>query len=222
MIMKRILPLLIIALFTINMTQAQSNKLFFVFLNSNPAKPLISEDQTEQLQAAHLQNIERLAKEGIIKAAGPFDGGGGMFIMTARDLESANEILQTDPAIQANRFNLEVFPLSLAHNDICGAKEPYEMVTYQFVRTISNPEYFGDMDLMKGENRIFMADLNNDNDFVVSQGNFNLYNESYLILDVADAQAAEEIIKKHPSVQAKQLNYEIKTLWIAKGTFCKR
>ena len=213
---------LLLGLFITTSAQAQSHKLFFVFLNSNPDKAILDADKVELLQSAHQKNIERLASEGIMKAAGPFEGGGGMFILKTDNIATANEILQSDPAIKANRFLIEVFPLVLAHNDLCGAEEPYEMVTYQFVRTISNPEYFGDMDLMRADNRVFMSDLNNDNDFVVSQGNFELYNEGYLILDVADVQEAEFIIKQHPSVQVNQLNYEIKELWIAKGTFCKK
>lgn len=208
-------------LFSVYVT-GQSNELFFVFLNNNPAKALLSEDQVESLQTAHLQNIERLAKEGIMKAAGPFDGGGGLFILESESIETANEILQSDPAIKADRFNIEVFPLMLANNDLCGAKEPYEMVSYQFIRLISDVEYFGDPDVMFAKNRVFMADLNNNNDFVIAQGNFTKYNDGFLILNVADAASAEEIIKQHPNVKEGQLKYEIKSLWIAKGTFCKR
>ena len=215
--------LVILALFSSAVLSGQStNNLFFVFLNSNPDKPEITKQDAEKIQSAHLNNIEQLTSEGIMKAAGPFDGGGGMFILKTEDINSANEILQTDPAIKAERFIIEVFPLMIANNDLCGAKEPYEMVTYQFVRTISNVEFFGDIDKMRFENRVFMAELNNSNDYVIVQGSFNEYNDGLLILDVADAEEAEKIIKKHPAVQEGQLNYEVKSLWIAKGTFCKR
>jgi len=181
--MRKKLPviLLLLALFLANLSQAQSNNLFFVFLNTNPDKEQLDEEKTEQIQAAHLQNIDILAKEGIIRASGPFEGGGGFLILNTEDEESAKAILQTDPAIQADRFVTETFPLMLANNDLCGAKEPYEMVTYQFVRTIFNLDYFGDVDKWFAENRVFMADLNNHNDFVIAQGNFNNYNDGFLI-----------------------------------------
>lgn len=213
---------LLFAIFIITTSQAQSNKLFFVFLNLNPDKAILDTDKARQLQTAHLKNIERLANDGIMKAAGPFEGGGGIFILKTDNIETANEILQSDPAIKADQFIIEVFPMMLSTNDICGAEKPYEMVNYQFIRTISNPEYFGDIDQLWADNRVFMSDLNNNNDYVISQGNFDFYNEGFLILDVADAQKAESIIKQHPAVQVKQLNYEIKQLWIAKGTFCKK
>ncbi len=215
--------LVVLALCSSAVLSGQStNNLFFVFLNSNPDKPEISKQEVEKIQSAHLNNIEQLASEGIMKAAGPFDGGGGMFILQTEDINSANEVLQSDPAIKANRFKIEVFPVMIANNDLCGAKEPYEMITYQFVRSISNVEYFGDIDKMRFDNRVFMAELNNNNDYVIVQGTFNIYNDGFLILDVADAKEAEKIIKKHPAVQEGQLNYEIKSLMIAKGTFCKR
>lgn len=221
--MFRKLPFIILTatMLSVNCLFGQSD-LFFVFLNTNPDKETLSEEKVEELQAAHLQNIDRLTEEGIIKAAGPFNGSGGIFIIKAENINDANSILQTDPAIKAHRFNLEVFPLMLAHNDLCGAKKPYQMVTYQFIRLISNIEYFGDTDQMFSKNRVFMAELNNYNDFVISQGNFNQYNDGFLILDVTEVDEAEKIIEKHPAVKEGQLKYDIKSLWIAKGTFCKR
>jgi len=203
--------------------QAQTNQdLYFVFLNTNPERPMISDGEKEKLQAAHMANIERLADEGSLLAAGPFDGGGGIFVLHTESLESAKELLQTDPAIRANRFNVEVYPFHIGGNDLCGAKEPYEMVTYQFVRINSNVEWFGDMDKMRYENRLFMSNLNNENDYVIVYGSFSEYNDGMLILDVETTEEAENIFKEHPSVKAGQLTYEVKPLWIAKGTFCKK
>jgi uncharacterized protein YciI len=219
---KLLLAILLPVLLAGNLAFGQSHNLFFVFLNTNPDKPDISQEKIEQLQAAHLKNIQRLSDEGIMRAAGPFDGGGGIFILQTEDMESAHNILQSDPAIQAERFKLEIFPLTIANNDLCGAKQPYEMVTYQFIRTIANPDFNGDVAAMSRENRMFMANLNNNNDFVVVQGMFSENYDGFLILDVKGAEEAERIIKKDPAVKKGQLNYEIKSLWIAKGTFCKR
>ena len=202
---------------------AQSNnRLFFVFLNTNPDKPEISESEKEKLQTQHLANLDRLAREGTLKAAGPFDGGGGLVILKADTEEAAWELINSDPAVQANRFKVEVHPFALNGNQLCGAKEPYEMVTYQFVRLISNVEYFGDIQKMVYDDRFFMAELNNENDFVIAYGKFSDYNDGMIILDVTDPASAERIMKEHPAVKAGQLDIEVKPLWIAKGTFCKK
>lgn len=220
---KILLSLFALAIFSFSQIQAQTNdNLFFVFLNTNPNKAKLSTEQVESLQAAHLKNIEKLADEGKLFAAGPFDTGGGFFVIHAESMEQAKEFISTDPAIAANRYIIEIFPFSIRINDLCGAKKPYEMVTYQFVRLNADLTYFGDLDQMIHDNRIFMAELANNNDFVITQGVFDEYNSGVLILDVPTSEEAVEIIKQHPAVQDGQLTYEVKPLWIAKGTFCKR
>lgn len=206
----------------VQMLSAQYTKdLFFVFLNTNPDKPEISETEKERLQALHMENLERLHQEGILHAAGPFDGGGGMLILEAGSKKEAMDFVDSDPAVQADRFQVEVIPFILAGNKLCNPKEPYEMVTYQFVRLTSNVEFFGDLDQMIYDNRVFMSEQNNQNDYVIAYGSFSPFNDGMMILDVPEAKDAEKIIKKHPAVKAGQLKYEIKSLWIAKGTFCR-
>lgn len=209
-------------IFSTSLSGQSNSGMFFVFLNSNPDKPQISDTEKESLQAAHLANIDRLATEGKLLAAGPFESGGGMFVLKAKSHEEANMMLQTDPAIKAGRFNLEVLPFHIVGNNICDVKEPYEMVTYQFVRFSSDPDYFDDLDKVLFDTRIFMSDLNNNNDFVIAYGIFNEFWDGILIMDVADADQAETIFKDHPGVKEGQLKYEIKSLYIAKGTFCKK
>ena len=222
--MRKILAsLFVLTFFAFNQLNAQTNdKLYFVFLNTNPNKAKLSTEQVESLQAAHLQNIEKLADEGKLLAAGPFDTGGGFFVIHAENTEQVNDIISTDPAIAANRYIIETYPFSIRINDLCGAKKPYEMVTYQFVRLTADLTYFGDLDQLIHDNRIFMADLANKNDFVITQGAFDNYNSGVLILDVPTTEEAIDIIKEHPAVKEGQVKYEVKPLWIAKGTFCKR
>ena len=81
---KILLSLFALAIFSFSQIQAQTNdNLFFVFLNTNPNKAKLSTEQVESLQAAHLKNIEKLADEGKLFAAGPFDTGGGFFVIHA-------------------------------------------------------------------------------------------------------------------------------------------
>lgn len=202
---------------------AQPNtRYFFVFLNTNPDKPEISEEEKENLQTLHLANLDNLHADGILNAAGPFDGGGGMLIVSAKSIEEAKEIVSTDPAVAADRYNVEVFPFQVVGNNVCGAKEPHEMVTYQFVRLSSNVEFFGDIQEMVYDDRFFMAELNTENDYVMIYGRFSDFNDGIIIFDVPESKDAERIIKQHPAVKAGQLKYDIKPLWIAKGTFCKK
>lgn len=200
---------------------AQNNKeLFFVFLNTNPDKEKISESQVESLQTAHLKNIEKLAKEGKILSAGPFEGGGGMFVISADDQFQVWEYLKTDPAIEAKRYKIEVLPFKVWNGNICAAREPYDMVNYQFVRLISNPDFKGDERPLIHDNRIFMSNLMREHNEVLIYGFFSEFNDGMVVID-GSPELAEQLIKEHGSVKAGQLGYEIKTLYIAKGSFCE-
>jgi uncharacterized protein len=82
------------------------------FLKSGPNR---SQDSAEaaQLQRAHLDNIGRLAEEGILSLAGPFLDGGelrGIYIFNVTTIEEAKALTETDPAIQQGRLVMELHP----------------------------------------------------------------------------------------------------------------
>lgn len=64
-----------------------------------------------QLQRAHMDNIQRLAKEGKLVVAGPFLDNGdlrGIYIFDVTTLEEAQKLTETDPAIKAGRLQMEL------------------------------------------------------------------------------------------------------------------
>lgn len=66
-----------------------------------------------ELQAAHMANISRLAKEGKLLVAGPmFDTGAirGIYLFDVRNVEEAKKLTETDPAIQAGSLIMEMHP----------------------------------------------------------------------------------------------------------------
>ena len=208
--------------FFVGSTIAQTNdNLYFVFLNTNPEREVLSDEKAEAIQAAHMQNIDKLAEAGKLFAAGPFEGGGGMFILHAESLNEANSFLQSDPAVQANRFATEVFPFQLAHGNMCGAKEPYEMVTYQMIRFTNNAKNNDQLHKVTHDTRIFMAETNAKKKNIVAQGYFNDQANGIVIFNVDSTNEAEKIFKKNPSVKSGKMTYEVKSLYIAKGTFCE-
>lgn len=213
--MKR---LLVFAFIVFSFLQLQSQNRVFIFLNSNPDKEVLSEEAVNELQAAHLKNIEKLADEGKLEIAGPFEGGGGIFVLNANDQFEAWNYLKTDPAIEANRFKIELLPFQTANGYVKKPAKPYEMVNYQFIRLISNPDFKGDATQLIHDNRIVMAKIFNENKDVLTYGFFSEYSDGMMVVD-GTTERAEELISTHPSVQAGQLKYEIKTLYIAKGSF---
>src|SRR5262245_44581838 len=71
------------------------------FLKSGPNRDRPREE-AQKLQAAHRANINRLAREGKLVLAGPFESSGdlrGIYIFDVRTVAEAEALTKTDPAI---------------------------------------------------------------------------------------------------------------------------
>jgi len=109
-------------------TTAQTSEHIFVFLNNKADKVKLPEEEVKKIMDGHMANINRLAKEGKLISAGPFDGGGGIFIFKSGPIDEVREWLKTDPGVQANRWNVEVLPYYPRVGSVCALNEPYQMV----------------------------------------------------------------------------------------------
>ena len=72
-----------------------------------------NEAEAQQLQRAHLDNINRLAEEGKLVLAGPFLDDGeirGIYIFNVETITEAQVLTETDPAIKAGRLVMELHP----------------------------------------------------------------------------------------------------------------
>lgn len=84
------------------------------FLKEGPNRDLDSA-QAMELQIAHMENINRLAEEGKLVLAGPFynnEGSDlrGIYIFDVETVEEAEELTNTDPAIQQGSLVMELMP----------------------------------------------------------------------------------------------------------------
>jgi len=65
------------------------------------------------LQRAHLDNIVRMAEEGLLVLAGPFMDNGdikGIYIFAVDSIEEAEKLTKSDPAVKAGRLIMELHP----------------------------------------------------------------------------------------------------------------
>lgn len=195
---------------------AQEKQYTFVFLHSRKDKPELPKEELDKLMEGHLANINRLAAEGKLVAAGPFDGGGGIFILNTTSIDEANTWLSTDPGIQANRWRLEVLPYT---GSICAVKEPYEMVSYALIRFKSNihKETVGDYATQLKKHEEYVKQLT-ANSQVVTRGSFGDQEGSILVLN---GEVQPEALENDPAVKGGTMLFELKKLWIAKGSFCE-
>ena len=71
-------------------------------------------EELNKLFRGHMENIQRLVKEGKLIVAGPFGENNltwrGLFIFDVKTVEEARELVQTDPAIKAGIFDVDLVP----------------------------------------------------------------------------------------------------------------
>lgn len=87
-------------------------KYVMAFLKSGKVK-IEDEAKRNELQMAHLKNIQRMALEGKLVLAGPFMDKQpirGIYIFNVTTVEEAAKLTETDPAIQAGTLEMELHP----------------------------------------------------------------------------------------------------------------
>ena len=85
-------------------------KYVMAFLKRGPNR---SKDKVKanELQMAHMNNINRMAEEGKLVLAGPFFGDGelrGIYIFNVETIAEAEALTNSDPAIQAGSLVMEL------------------------------------------------------------------------------------------------------------------
>lgn len=191
----------------------------FVFLNSNPDKEILSDQAVDSLQKGHMANIQRLAAEDKLLVAGPFEKGGGIFILNTNSVSEAREWINTDPAIRANRYKIEILPWTPRSGSVCKVSEDTKMVFYTFIRYQSHitkfnvqqaPEWF-----LKHDQ--YLRDIIKTGN-VISEGVFDNSDGGVLIMKGG---LEPEVIMTDPAVKNGILQPDIKTIWVGQGSFCE-
>lgn len=87
--------------------------LYLAFLTKGPNRTEKETPEVQELQKAHLANINRLAEMKKLVAAGPFGDDGnlrGIFVFRVSSLPEAQDLCATDPMIKAGRLAVELHP----------------------------------------------------------------------------------------------------------------
>lgn len=94
---------------------------YFTFLRRGPKWTAERTPETDRLQAAHMANINAMAKTRKLVIAGPFENGGdyaGVFVFKVGSLEEAKALAESDPAIKAGRLVSDVHPWLVAQGSL--------------------------------------------------------------------------------------------------------
>lgn len=93
-------------------TQEPITRYYVVFLRPEPSRKPLSKADGERIQSAHMANIRKMAQDGVLIAAGPFDDTpttiSGIFVFKVRSRESAQAIAAQDPTVIEHRNTVDV------------------------------------------------------------------------------------------------------------------
>ena len=215
--MKKYLLILLVAMMGL---PAFGQKFVFVFLNHKPDRTELPKEEGDKIMQGHMANIQRLAKENKLIAAGPFEGGGGIFIFNSGSKKEVETWLETDPGIQAKRWNIEIFDYQPRTGSVCAVSEPVDMTLYQFVRfgiNISKYTVLG-MATVEMEHEKYIRQLGSSAD-IIQEGTFGPEEGGILVIR---GTLNSKSIEKDPAVQKGFLKYDLKKLYIARGAFCEK
>lgn len=187
--------------------------LVFVFLHHKPDKVELPKDQVDKIMSWHMANIQRMAKEGKLLVAGPFEGGGGIFIFDSPDVEEVARWLDDDPGVKAHRWTVEVQPYHWRVGQPRLAPEPYEMTQYNFVRFV--PLSKSDKAGLFKKHDLFLKEIEK-NGSVIAEGVFGDTQGGILVIK-GDLNGSA--LESDPGVQEGLLGIEIKKWFVARGAF---
>lgn len=196
---------------------ASAQDLVFVFLHHREDKAELPKAELDKVMAGHMANIQKMAKEGKLLVAGPFEGGGGIFIFKSNSVKEVERWLSDDPGVKINRWNVELQPYKSQVGQPRTVKEPIEMTSYQFVRfkpyiakfNISElPELFHKHD-------DYLKEIQKTGN-VITQGTFGDTEGGILVMK---GDVNRNVIESDPAVREGLLEIEIKKWYVAKGAF---
>jgi uncharacterized protein YciI len=93
---------------------SEGSPYYLVFLRPDPNRIPLHQSLREAIMAEHLANIQKMADEGILAAAGPMDDEtttiSGIFVLKADSLGDAQRIAASDPTVLVKRNTVDVHP----------------------------------------------------------------------------------------------------------------
>ena len=105
----------------------------FAILKTGPAK-VEDKEERNRLFRGHMENINKLVENGKLVVAGPFGKNDknyrGLFILNAATVEEAKTLVDSDPAVKAGMFEVELIPWygSAALGEYINAHEKIEKI----------------------------------------------------------------------------------------------
>ncbi len=199
---------------------AFAQNLVLVFLHHRTDTAELPKEQADKIMEGHFANIKKMTKEGKLLVAGPFEGGGGIFIFNSTSVEEVSNWLKTDPGIQAERWKVEIQLYQWRVGQPKLVSEPIEMTLYNFIRYVPYIAKFNinDVPELLKKHDDYMKDIIKTGN-VVAEGTFGDSEGSILVIK---GDLDQKVIDLDPAVREGLLEIDIKVLYVAKGAFGER
>jgi uncharacterized protein YciI len=217
-VMKTLLLLFFCVILSSGYGQTKNYTIVFLHKKSDGAQ--LSQEESKKIMDGHMANMGRLSKEGKLLAAGPFEGGGGLFIMNSTNEEEVKSWISTDPGVQAKRWNIEILPYEPRHGGICPVGEKIEMTFYTFVRfnlAAAKSASLNIPETMEGHNN-FVKELIGGGKVITEAG----FGENQGGILVFNGEIDSTTFESDPGVREGLLETQVKKLYIARGSFCEK
>jgi len=196
-----------------------------VFIRPDPARKTLSKEDGNRLQAAHMANIHKMADNGILMAAGPFDDEpitiSGIFVMKAASLEQAQKVAEQDPTVLAHRNTVDVHawhgPAGIGAEYFRLAKEHPETPDHMQIHPLcliylnarwnekSKAAHLAFLDHLRAEGKLGAAGGIEEQDALAGM----------VIFQVIPVKEAEKLLQEDPAVKSGALRVEFHQWWSA-------
>jgi uncharacterized protein YciI len=208
---------ILLAAIILSVRCAFAQELVFVFLHHKVDKVELPKEQVDKIMEGHMANIRKMAKEERLLVAGPFEGGGGIFIFNSHSVTEVTQWLNDDPGVKAQRWNVEVQLYYWHVGQPRLVNEPIEMITYQFVRFMPYIAKFNinDVPELLKKHDDYLKEIKKTGN-VVAEGNFGDTEGGILIVKGV---LNKTVIESDPAVHEGLLEIEIKKWFVARGSF---
>ncbi|MBS1680913.1 MAG: hypothetical protein JST48_04305 [Bacteroidetes bacterium] len=207
----------IVLLFLLGCFSLTAQDRVFVFLHHLPNKPELPQAQLDSLMKGHFASMKQLAADGRLLVAGPFEGGGGIFIFNSKSVNEVNQWLQNDPGVRANRWKVEVLPYRSRTGMPRQVKGPYQMTDYQFIRFSTYIAKFniGSLPGLMKKHDDYLNEIKKSGN-VVAEGVFGENDGGILVMK---GTLDPRVIEADPAVLEGLLELDVKKWYVAKGSF---
>jgi hypothetical protein len=201
-------------------SQAQEKKYTIVFLTLKAQSDEPSTQPQEKTAGDLKSKLKILAADGKLLNSGSFEGGGRILLLNTASVSEAELWVNENPRINRDYWAIEILPYLPTTGALCKTSASEEFVTYSLVRfdaIISKFTASTYPEIIRKHDEYVRRLEQTGN--VVTVAVFGALDGGMVVMK---GQVDDEVFEMDPGVQEGLLEITIRSLRIAKGSFCEK